>query len=316
MDFADGKRHQRQGTDRWAGDKPSGQSHAFLLSPVFSAFSESDPRWTNLSYAGSSDKIGGTNGKGCALTSLAMALTGAGIAQDPGLLNSLLMTNGGYDKGGNVQWDSAVNTAAKAAGTPDISFHDVRSSSTSVLDNLLSQGHPVIVAVNPTQNSQGQTQWGHFVVVTGKQGSSYTINDPGWPNSRTTLDAYNNVFETRGYVADPPDVSAIDISVAAPGSGVNLLLTDSHGNKTGIDGSGIRSESIPNSVHFIDAIVGLDSNQPPTTSPSTLLLRTQNRVTTVSKSEVSTQAQAHTTCSKLLLHPTAASFGSTRFPVS
>ena len=75
-----------------------------------------------------------------------MVLTGLGIAEDPGLLNSLMMTNGGYDKGGNIQWYSAVQTAAKAAGTPDISFHDVQSSSTGVLDNLLSQGHPVIVA--------------------------------------------------------------------------------------------------------------------------------------------------------------------------
>ena len=43
---------------------------------------------------------------------------------------------------------------------------------------------------------------GHFVVVTGKQGSSYTIDDPGWP-SRTTLDAYNNEFEMRGACGGP-----------------------------------------------------------------------------------------------------------------
>jgi hypothetical protein len=129
---------------------------------------------------------------------------------------------------------------------------------------LLNQGYAVIVGVMPTQNSQGQTTWGHFVVVTGKQGGSYTIDDPGWPNSRTTLDAYGNVFETRGYVADPPDVSAIDISVVAPGSGVNVLLTDPHGNKAGIGSSGTLFGSIPNSVHFIDAIAGLGSSQPPT----------------------------------------------------
>ena len=246
------------------GTNPAGLAHAFLLTPVFTTLSQNDPLWKDIPYAGTSDKIGGLHSKGCALTSLAMALTGAGISEDPGTLNSLMLANGGYNAGGNVDWGTAVKTAARAASAPDVKFHgDVRSSKTSDLDHLLSLGHPVIVGVNPSVNSQGQTVWGHFVVVTGKQGSTYTIADPGYSN-RPTLASYNNVFETRGYVSDPPDVSEIDISVVAPGSGVNLLLTDSHGNKTGIDGSGGRFELIPGSVHFIDAIVGVDSDQPAT----------------------------------------------------
>ena len=243
---------------------PTGQSHAVLLTPVFTPFSQNDPSWKDLSYAGGTYKIGGLGGKGCALTSLTMALTGAGIAEDPAMLNSLMLANGGYNKGGNVDWGTAVKTAAKAASAPDVTFHGKRSSSTTVLDNLLDQGHPVIVGVHPSIDSQGQTVWGHFVVVTGKQpDGNYTIADPGY-SGRTTLASYNNVFETRGYVADPPNVSEIDMSVVAPGSGVNLLLTDSHGNKTGIDGTGGRFELIPGSAHFIDAIVGVDSDQPAT----------------------------------------------------
>lgn len=242
---------------------PDGESHAVLLTPVFTALSQNDPLWKDISYAGTSDKIGGLHSKGCALTSLAMALTGAGISEDPAMLNSLMLAKGGYNNGGNVDWGTAVKVAANAASAPDVTFHGFRSSATADLDKLLSQGHPVIVGVNPGLNSEGQRVWGHFVVVTGKQGSTYTIADPGY-SGRTTLDAYNNVFETRGYVADPPDVSEINISVVAPGNGVNLLLTDSHGNKTGIDGSGGRFELIPGSVHFMDAIAGVDSDQPPT----------------------------------------------------
>jgi hypothetical protein len=94
---------------------------------------------------------------------------------------------------------------------------------------------------------------------------------------------YNNVFQTRGYVkvvtgggttnnsaihnqsvgASDPDLSAIDISVVAPGSGVNLLLTDPNGNKTGIDNSGAQFQVIPNSVDFLDGIAGLNSSGPP-----------------------------------------------------
>jgi hypothetical protein len=254
---------------RLVGDTANG---GVSVSPVFTTYSMHDSRWKETSYAGTSYKIGGTNGQGCALTSLAMALTGAGIAQDPGALNSLLLSsNNGYTKivdgdgkaNAYVNWDIAVSAAAKAAGLADkVTFQTggTRSSSTAVLDNLLSNGYPVIVGVNPHVDSQGKTEWWHFVVVTGKQGSTYTITDPGRPE-RTTLDAYSNVFETRGYVKDPIDVSRIAISVGASGSGVNLLLVDSDGNKTGIDGSNGRFELIPGSVHFIDALTDLESTE-------------------------------------------------------
>ena len=176
-----------------------------------------------------------------------------GNCGEPGLLDSLLLANGGYNwckdgQWGCVDFDRAVRSVDKATGTANLIFKDVDSRSTQTLDSLLREGHQVIVAVAaPGQKTVGT----HYVLVTGKQNDgSYTIDDPGYPSNKT-LDAYNNVFETRGYVTDPSNLGDIDISAAAVGSGVNVLLTDSYGNKTGIDGAGQRSELIPNSVHFV-----------------------------------------------------------------
>ncbi len=227
------------------GTNPAGQTHAFLLSPVFSVLKQSDTRWASNQYANSPNTI---QDKGCALSSLAMVLTGGGIAEDPGSLNLLLTASGGYSKDAGVNWETAVRDVANVAGVPNLRFNWERSSSPAVLDNMLTNG-PVIVGVN---YSATYNAWTHFIVVTGKQGSTYTIADPD--SSATTLAAYGNLFETRGYVTDPTDLSAVEISVVAPGSGVDLLLMDSHGNKTGIDETGGRFELIPNSVHFIDAI--------------------------------------------------------------
>lgn len=218
-------------------------------------FGQDNPLWNtpNDKYGNSQTTIAVN---GCALSSLAMVLNHAGISQNPGTLNTLMKNNAGYS-GLNVNWFVATREAANAAGSPKTRFVSLHnSSSTEVLDKALNEGHPVIVGVDNDT---------HYVVVTGKQGNTYSIADPGYADqTHTTLDSYNNNFRARGYVVDPPDVSELDISVFAPGSGVNLLLRDFLGNKTGINQAGLLSEEIPNSVHFKDSIVPLGSAQPPT----------------------------------------------------
>ena len=77
-------------------------------------------------------------------------------------------------------------------------------------------------------------------------------------------------------MADPPDVSTIEISVVVQGGGANVLVTDPSGNKTGIDGSGTKFVLIPNSVDFVDGIVGLDSDQPPADISQYISVETPN----------------------------------------
>lgn len=185
---------------------------------------------------------------GCALTSLSTALKCRGVANDPGTLNDLLTSTGGFS-GSSVSWDKAT----RDAGGKGLKFLAFQSTDAADLDHLLCnecRGCPVIVGVN-LQPRVGRLGAGHFVAVTGRQGSTFRILDPGYKD-RNTLDAYGNVFETRGCVVDPPgDISALEMSI----SNSDLLLENEVGQKAGTDSiTGRTLKQIPRSVSFIDAL--------------------------------------------------------------
>jgi hypothetical protein len=213
--------------------------------------SQGDPSWASDLYDHSSTLT--IQRKGCGLTSLAMALTFAGASYNPGQLNYFMKNHDSDFDGLSVYWDPATRDASNGP----LKFFGFRSSDPSRLEDALCQGHPVIVGVNIVNGIPG-----HFVLVTGKQGNQYLINDPGH-SDRTTLDAYNNQFETRGYVADPPgDISALDVAV---GDGVELLVVDPAARRTGFDAvSSMTVEEIPNSVYFKDALEDDVTGDPPT----------------------------------------------------
>ncbi|MFO0795599.1 MAG: C39 family peptidase [Candidatus Brocadiaceae bacterium] len=222
--------------------------------------------------------------KGCALTSLAMALTAAGITQDPGSLNEFMAkTKNDYVELG-VNWEPATRDASGGK----LKFHQTRINSVidlqramDYLDNAVcQQGYPVIVGVN--LDVKGIP--GHFVLVTGKQGNDFQIADPGY--EKTKLSEYNNKFETRGFVADarfgftkpieynnefetrdfvsgpPGDISELDL---ATGDDVELLIVDPSGMRTGFDpNGGLVVEHIANSTYFRDALEDDVTGAPPT----------------------------------------------------
>lgn len=218
------------------------------------------PPWADDLYANSTTLT--VSNKGCAVTALSMALNYAGVNQwfspmagqivqnDPGTLDDLMATFGGY-AGLAVDWDPATRLAAEVAGIAGIKFNARRTFSATSLDFYLRQGFPIIVGVDLGANGVP----GHFVLVTGKAENAFTIIDPGH-GQRTTLDAYNNIFETRGWVADPPDdISQFDVAIAPAEGTVDLTVIDQQGMVTGIDpATGVRLEQIANSVHFIDQL--------------------------------------------------------------
>jgi hypothetical protein len=189
---------------------------------------------------------------GCALTSLSMALNFAGLPNDPGTLNRFMVqTDTDYTDAETVNWGPATRDASagmfKFHGTRIDSRNDSQAA-TQYLDNTIcQQRQPVIVGVD----LQSDGTPGHYVVVTGKQGSKFLIADPFFP--RTTLDDYNNIFVTRGFVADPlGDVSELDLAV---GDNAELLVMDQGGSLTGFDpNSGEVIEQISGSVYFRDAL--------------------------------------------------------------
>ena len=135
---------------------------------------QSDSRWAGLHLGSSSYTM---SGSGCAVTSCAMVASYFGSSKDPGGLCKALNSSGGFSSSGAVYWQ---NVPAAAGGT--ISYVGRWDScSLTRINQELDAGYPVIVQV-----SRGGST--HFVVLTGRDGSTYYLNDPAY-GDRTTLNS-------------------------------------------------------------------------------------------------------------------------------
>jgi hypothetical protein len=117
---------------------------------------------------------------GCFVTGLAMLFNyyQPGFT-NPGDLNRQLKANDGFGSGSCLLNWGAVATVAPEGS----SLRHCRTVVTSKLldmDDELAKGHPVLAYVESPPKT-----YGHMVVITGKRGSTYTINDPGDGASHT-----------------------------------------------------------------------------------------------------------------------------------
>lgn len=233
--------------------------------PTFPYFSQKDPQWAQNEYD-SANTFGpffcGTTmaGCGCATTSAAMILKFHGVDKSPSgqpttpqTLNDWLKANNGYAFG-TVKWNSIASYAFKANqnfGTQKIKFSGVGPPNDfTLLQSDLSNGKPPILQ-----------QPGHFIVATGTQGTTYSINDPAF-QTKTTLAAYNNQFQSmRRFEKTSTDLSALYLTTPAPSE---LFLTDSHGRRVGKDPqTGIIYTEIPNSFYFLESAFANQSQADP-----------------------------------------------------
>jgi Peptidase C39 family len=127
-------------------------------------FAQSDARWGNNPLGLTPSSLGA---EGCAVCSAAMVLSYYGVDLDPGRLNKFLSENEGYTEQGWLYWEKA---AAFQPGVARHAYEDLPSY--YLMDRNLLQGNPVIVRVHLPN---GIT---HFVVVVGKRGFDYLIQDP------------------------------------------------------------------------------------------------------------------------------------------
>ena len=127
-------------------------------------FAQADPRWADDSLGPTDSTIGG---EGCAVSSAAMVLAYYGVNIDPGILNAFLTNNDGYTPQGWLYWEKA---AAFAPGKAKHVYEDAPSY--YLIDSNLLRGNPVIIRI---RLSSGIT---HFVVIVGKRGFHYLIQDP------------------------------------------------------------------------------------------------------------------------------------------
>jgi hypothetical protein len=128
-------------------------------------FAQGDERWGNDSLAGTQGTMAA---EGCAVSSAAMVLSFYGFELDPGQLNQFLITHEGFTAEGWLRWEKAADFVP---GKAKKAYEDLPSF--FLIDSNLLRGNPVIIRL---RLPGGVT---HFVVIIGKRGFHYLIQDPG-----------------------------------------------------------------------------------------------------------------------------------------
>jgi hypothetical protein len=182
------------------------------------AFQQNDPRW-NLQLLG--DTFETLGDAGCAVSSAAMVLSAYGVDTDPQRLNQYLTTHDGYVGEGLLVWEKA---AELGSGQVEKAYEDAPSY--ALLDQNLLLGNPVIVRLTL------RTGRPHFVVVVGKQGWDYLIQDPARDPAfgiYPLKDLTGEIEALRFYRVVPPPpvivVSPAPLPLAAPDTS-NILILD------------------------------------------------------------------------------------------
>jgi peptidase C39-like protein len=134
-----------------------------LVLPV-QRFAQGDPRWADDQLGPAPSTMGA---EGCAVSSAAMVLAFYGEDVDPGRLNAFLTNSGGYTPEGWLYWEKAADFHP---GVARHAYEDLPSY--FLIDSNLERGNPVIVRIHLPS---GMT---HFVVIAGKDGFDYLIQDP------------------------------------------------------------------------------------------------------------------------------------------
>jgi hypothetical protein len=135
-------------------------------------YSQQDPAWKNDKIGSSDETIGHV---GCAITSVAMLVSGHGYPETPKTLNAKLKARGGYV-------DAAIMWGAVTGIYPQVVYRSLvlcrdTNAPLAQIDASLAAGQPVLAEVDSSPNPGLQTHW---VVLHKKQGDDYLILDP-WP---------------------------------------------------------------------------------------------------------------------------------------
>jgi hypothetical protein len=137
-------------------------------------YSQQDPKWKEdiLGFGDSRDTIGYV---GCALTSVAMLISGHGFIETPKTLNQKLKNVNGFVSAG-IRWDTVNQIYPQVNVKSNISCGNT-DAPLGLIDSSIAAGQPVIVMVDSTPAPGLLTHW---VVLYAKEGSDYLMLDP-WP---------------------------------------------------------------------------------------------------------------------------------------
>lgn len=135
-------------------------------------YSQQDPAWKSVKLGSSDETLGHV---GCALTCVAMLVSGHGYPETPETLNAKLKARGGFV-------DAAIIWGAVTGIYPQIVYRNLvlcrdTAAPLAQIDASIAAGQPVLVEVDNSPKAGLQTHW---VVLYKKQGDDYLMLDP-WP---------------------------------------------------------------------------------------------------------------------------------------
>lgn len=136
--------------------------------------SQQDPKWKSdiLGFGDPEDTIGYV---GCALTSVAMLLSGHGYSETPKTLNQKLKNVQGFVSAA-IRWGSVSQVYPNVTVKSNISC-TTSPAPLELIDAAIASGQPAIVQVDSSPASGIQTHW---VVLYAKKSDDYLMLDP-WP---------------------------------------------------------------------------------------------------------------------------------------
>ncbi|HKG52763.1 MAG TPA: SH3 domain-containing protein [Anaerolineales bacterium] len=136
--------------------------------------SQQDPKWKTdiLGFGDPSDTVGYV---GCALTSVAMLLSGHGYPETPKTLNQKLKNVQGFVSAG-IRWGAVSQVYPNVTVRSNISC-TTGDAPLNLIDTAIASGQPAIVQVDHSNAPGIQTHW---VVLYSKKGDDYLMLDP-WP---------------------------------------------------------------------------------------------------------------------------------------
>jgi hypothetical protein len=123
-----------------------------------------DRRWADHPLGRTSEKM---RNVGCTVSCVAMVFSGWGLEVTPGELNAWLRDHDGYTERGWLRWDKC---AEYSGGRFVLDYFGEADG--ALIERALAAGRPPIIKVILPSGAP------HWVVVVGREGGEYLVNDP------------------------------------------------------------------------------------------------------------------------------------------
>lgn len=132
--------------------------------------SQRDPKWKDQKLGGSNLTLGSS---GCAVTAVAMLLSGWGYPETPETLNKKLKNNGGF-MGAAIVWGAVSSLYPKVRYKNLIICRD-SNAPLEEIRNSIEAGQPVLLEIDFSPQTGLQTHW---VVAYARAGNDFLVLDP------------------------------------------------------------------------------------------------------------------------------------------